>query len=147
MPFAFNFVPTPLSQASGDKRAGEGGGAQPAVKRTKLPPLTDLVAMESAPKKPGAGRLPAVAPLNICVYKITDKAGDAWSQFENIPGSKLWQIQMDHAARPSALFNLRGSFVRSLSLSLSLSISLSLFLVLFLILLVKSDVVCHVLLP
>ena len=70
MPFAFNFVPTPLSQASGDKRAGEGGGAQQAVKRTKLPPLTDLVAMESTPKKPGAGRLPAVAPLNICVYKI-----------------------------------------------------------------------------
>ena len=119
MPFAYNFVPTPLSQASGDKRAGEGGGAQQAVKRTKLPPLTDLVAMESTPKKPGAGRLPAVAPLNICVYKITDKAGDAWSQYENIP-SKLWQIQMDHAARPSALFNLRGSFVRSLSLSLSL---------------------------
>lgn len=125
MPFAFNFVPTPLSQASGDKRAGEGGGAQPAVKRTKLPPLTDLVAMESAPKKPGAGRLPAVAPLNICVYKITDKAGDAWSQFENIPGSKLWQIQMDHAARPSALFNLRGSFVRSLFHCLSFSFCFS----------------------
>lgn len=120
MPFAYNFVPTPLSQASGDKRAGEGGGAQQAVKRTKLPPLTDLVAMESTPKKPGAGRLPAVAPLNICIYKITDKAGDAWSQYENIP-SKLWQIQMDHAARPSALFNLRGSFVAfSFSLSLSL---------------------------
>ena len=126
MPFAYNFVPTPLSQASGDKRAGEGGGAQQAVKRTKLPPFSDLVAIESTPKKPGAGRLPAVAPLNICVYKITDKAGDAWSQFENIPG-KLWQIQMDHAARPSALFNLRGSLF-AFSFSLSISISLSLFL-------------------
>jgi hypothetical protein len=136
MPFAFNFVPTPLSQASGDKRAGEGVGVQQATKRTKLPPLTDLVAMESTPKKPGAGRLPAVAPLNICVYKITDKAGDAWSQFENIPGSKLWQIQMDHAARPIALFNLRGS-------SFAFSFSLALFLVL----LAKPDVVCHVLLP
>ena len=125
MPFAYNFVPTPLSQASGDKRAGEGGGAQQAVKRTKLPPLTDLVAVES-PKKPGAGRLPAVARLNICVYKISDKAGDAWSQYENIP-SKLWQIQMDHAARPSALFNLRGSLF-AFSFSLSFSISLSLFL-------------------
>ena len=50
MPFSFNLVPTPLSQASGKKRAGEAGASQQA-KKPKLPPLTDLVAMESAPKK------------------------------------------------------------------------------------------------
>jgi hypothetical protein len=126
MPFSFNFVPTPLSQASGEKRAGEAGATQQA-KKPKLPPLTDLVAMESAPKKAGASRLPAVAPLNICCYKITDKAGDAWSQFENVPDAKLWQIQLDHSARPSCLFNLRGSFVVVVvvcSVPLSLSSSL-----------------------
>ena len=122
----FSFIPTPNSQASGDKRAGE-ASAQQAAKKTKLPPLADLVAMESAPKRATASKLAAVAPLNICAYKITDKAGDAWSQYENISGAKLWQVQMDHAARPSCLFNLRGSFhvsvYRSLSLSLSLSMS------------------------
>ena len=109
MPFSFNLVPTPLSQASGEKRAGEAGATQQS-KKPKLPDFSDLVAMESAPKKAGASRLPAVAPLNICFFKITDKAGDAWSQFENVPDAKLWQIQLEHSARPSALFNLRGSF-------------------------------------
>ena len=49
-----------------------------------------------------------MAPLNICVYKITDRAGDAWSAFEGA-NAKLWQIQMEHAARPSCLFDLRGT--------------------------------------
>ena len=115
----FTFTPTPNSSASGDKRAGEVGAQQQVAKKSKLPPLADLVAMESAPKRPGASRLAAVAPLNICVYKITDKAGDAWSQYENISGAKLWQVQMDHAARPSCLFNLRGSFHVSVYRSLS----------------------------
>ena len=109
MPFK---VPTPLSQASSEKRAaGEASSQQPNKKRRSLPPMADLVAMESAPKKPGARRLPAVAPLNICVYKITDKAADAWSQFEGVPGAKRWQVQMDHGARPSALFDIRGSLL------------------------------------
>ena len=52
-------------------------------------------------------RLPAVAPLNVCVYKISDRAGDSWSAFEGVD-AKLWQIQLDHSARPSCLFDLRG---------------------------------------
>ena len=122
----FNFTPTPNSQASGDKRAGEVSAQQQVAKKTKLPPLADLVAMESAPKRVGANRLAAVAPLNICVYKITDKAGDVWSQYENVSAAKLWQVQMDHAARPSCLFNFRESFsCFCLSLCLSLFITLS----------------------
>ena len=122
----FNFTPTPNSQASGDKRAaGEVSAQQQVAKKSKLPPLADLVAMESAPKRPGASRLAAVAPLNICVYKVTDNAGDAWSQYENVSDAKLWQVQMDHAARPSCLFNLRGSFHVSVYRSLSLSLSMS----------------------
>ena len=65
MPFK---VPTPLSQASVEKRSAEGASPQQA-KKAKLPPLSDLVAMEAAPKRQGAQRLPAVAPLNVCVYK------------------------------------------------------------------------------
>ena len=67
MPFK---VPTPLSQASGEKRSADGASSSQQTKKQKtLPPLTDMVAMESAPKKGNAQRLPAVAPLNICVYK------------------------------------------------------------------------------
>lgn len=62
-------IPTPLSQASSEKRSAEGAGPQQA-KRAKLPPLSDLVAMEAAPKRANAQRLPAVAPLNIVIYKV-----------------------------------------------------------------------------
>ena len=134
MPFK---VPTPLIQpSSAEKRSSEGGSAQQAKKAKKLPPLHDLVAMESTPKRPGAQRtsrpplpmvftlsfcvffsnairfrsekhrLPIVAPLQICVYKVTDRASDAWNAFEGT-SAKLWQIQLDHSARPSCLFDLR----------------------------------------
>ena len=67
MPFK---VPTPQSQASGEKRSVDGTSSSQQTKKPKtLPPLTDMVAMESAPKKGNAQRLPAVSPLNICVYK------------------------------------------------------------------------------
>ena len=40
--------------------------------------------------------------------QVTDKAADAWPQMEGAAGTKLWQVQMDHAARPTMLFDLRG---------------------------------------
>ena len=56
MPFK---VPTPLSQTS-EKRSADGPStSQPAKKPKSLPPLGNLVAMEAAPKKPNAQRLPA----------------------------------------------------------------------------------------
>ena len=66
MPFK---VPTPLSQASGEKRSADAANSSQQAKRAKLPPLSELVQMESAPKRASAQRLPAVAPLNICIYK------------------------------------------------------------------------------
>lgn len=45
-----------------------------------------------------------VARANICIYKVTDKASDIWSIFENCASTKLWQIQFDHNARRSMFF-------------------------------------------
>ena len=61
-------LPNALSNASGEKRSADGSSSQP-TKKAKLPPLSELVQMESAPKRANAQRLPAVAPLNICIYK------------------------------------------------------------------------------
>ena len=66
MPFK---VPTPLSQASGEKRSADAPHSSQQAKKAKLPPLSELVQMESAPKRANAQRLPAVAPLNVCIYK------------------------------------------------------------------------------
>ena len=38
------------------------------------------------------------------------RASDVWDQFTEADGAELWQIQLEHAARPSAIFNLRDSF-------------------------------------
>ena len=63
MPFQ---IPTPLSQASGEKRPAEGTNSSQQAKKPKaLPPLGDLVAMESAPKRAGAQRL--ALPFGVCV--------------------------------------------------------------------------------
>ena len=43
---------------------------------------------------------------SICIYKVSNKAGDVWSVFENNPSAKLWQIQYDHNAHSSIIFQL-----------------------------------------
>ena len=55
-------------------------------------------------------RLPTTAPFNVCVYKVSDKAGDCWSDVEKYPTYALYQVQIAHEARPSILISLRDSF-------------------------------------
>ena len=59
----------PILQASGEKRSADGVNSSQPAKKAKLPPLSELVQIESAPKRANAQRLPAVASLNICIYK------------------------------------------------------------------------------
>ena len=70
MPFK---IPTPLTNAvaleTGSLASGSSEYAKQREKRM-LPPLSDLVAMEPSPKKPNAQRLPPVADLKICIYKV-----------------------------------------------------------------------------
>ena len=49
------------------------------------------------------------APVNVCVYKITDVAGNLWAAFKDTP-TKLWQVQLEHDARPSITVNILASF-------------------------------------
>ena len=43
--------------------------------------------------------------MNICIYKVTDNAGDLWAQFKDST-TKLWQVQIDHDARPSVTVSI-----------------------------------------
>ena len=66
--------------------------------------------VEQGPRPRTAARsLPASAPVTICVYKITDLAGDVWGAQEGKPVA-LWQIQFDHPAKPSVSFDVVNSF-------------------------------------
>ena len=42
------------------------------------------------------------------MYQVTDSAGDLWAQYKDTD-EKLWQIQLDHDARPSVSVNIRRS--------------------------------------
>ena len=60
-------------------------------------------------------RLPASAPVSVCIYKISDSAGDVWDSFQGqeIP---MWQIQMDHPVQRPITFQMRdgmNDFLRS----------------------------------
>jgi hypothetical protein len=44
------------------------------------------------------------------VYKVSDKAGDCWSDVEKYTTYALYQVQIEHEARPSILISLRDSF-------------------------------------
>ena len=49
-------------------------------------------------RQPSTSRSQVNAPVNICVYKITEASGDVWPQF---PLTKIWQVQMEQDTRPS----------------------------------------------
>ena len=72
-----------LSNAASSKRAsGEPQGAA-----RKIPKVAE---MKEAPRQ-NVSRAQTNAPVNMCVYKITDQSGDVWPAF---PDTKLWQIQV-----------------------------------------------------
>lgn len=88
------------------KKCGADGTMQPP---SKVPKASQLVMVEQGPRPTAPKRLPDSAPVQICIYKVTDCAGDCWAQYESTDTS-LYQIQMKHEARPSCLFDLTRSF-------------------------------------
>ena len=75
----------------------------------KVPKAAALVMVEQGPRPLNPKRLPESAPVQVCIYKVSDCAGDCWAQYEGT-GASLYQVQMKHEARPSALFDLNRSF-------------------------------------
>ena len=50
-----------------------------------------------APRQNNTPRPQSNAPVNICVYKVTDSSGDVWPEY---PDTKLWQIQAGYSLPP-----------------------------------------------
>ena len=75
----------------------------------KVPKASQLVMVEQGPRPMNPKRLPESAPVQVCIYKISNCAGDCWSQYEGTDAA-LYQVQMVHDARPSCLFDLNRSF-------------------------------------
>ena len=73
-----------LSNATSSKRAG--GESQGTPRK-----FQKVAEMKLEAPRQNVSRAQTNAPVNMCVYKITDESGDVWPAF---PDTKLWQIQV-----------------------------------------------------
>ena len=99
-----------LSKASTGKVEGKRTADAAASGPPSKVPRASEITIEAA-QKPSATprRKPAVAPVQVCIYKYSSHAGDLWENFkdDNVP---LWQIQIEHGAQRSITFRLREAF-------------------------------------
>ncbi len=93
-----------LANATPGKRAAE---TESKGSPNKIPKVSQLK-KEAPREKPE--RITTNAPLKICIRKYSDKAGDLWAQFKDQEDCPLYQIQMEHDARPSVTVNLVAQF-------------------------------------
>ena len=98
-----------LSKASGAKETKRPAEAAASGPPNKIPKVSEIT-IEAGPKPSATPRRrPQIAPVQICIYKYTNDAGDCWETFkgDNVP---LWQVQIDHNAQRSITFRLREAF-------------------------------------
>ena len=89
----------------GSKRSAD-GAASPAKAIRKVPKVSEMKIME---KTPVTTRATTSAPVVICVYKVSDNAGDLWALYKD-SNTKLWQVQIEHDARPSISVSIVRQF-------------------------------------
>ena len=95
-----------LSAVPQKRGAPEGGDAA----KKKFPRASELVIDDArAATRPSQTRRPETAPLIVAIYEYSKRAGDVWEKFAGTEAA-LFQIQMKHEARPSALFDMGRGF-------------------------------------
>ena len=70
---------------AGNKRALE-----TPEKVRKIPKVSQMTPTEPRPQ-----RVTTNGPVVMCVYPVTDSAGDLWAQYKDTD-EKLWQVQVSH---------------------------------------------------
>ena len=86
---------------AGNKRALE----TTPEKLRKIPKVSQMTPTEPRPQ-----RVTTNGPVVMCVYSVTDSAGDLWAQYKDTD-EKLWQVQVDHDARLLLEINLATPFL------------------------------------
>jgi hypothetical protein len=73
-------------------------------------PSASKIDIEQGPSPVRRQRMPEKAPVVVCMYKITDRASDLWSHFEEGDEAALFQVQIAHEARPSVCYDMVRTF-------------------------------------
>lgn len=100
-----------MSAVAKDSLRGKRAAESSLGRSSKMPKATDCTFVEQGPKPQRvAQRLPSRAPVLLCIYKVTNEAADVWNLYEKKEGVMLWQVQMQHEARPSITFGIVDEF-------------------------------------
>ena len=90
----------------GKKRANEGDAAP----RSDKLPRASQISIEQGPRPMQAPkRLPVTAPVDVCIYRVTELASDLWDLLQGHDHA-LFQIQVRHDAQRNITFDVRNSF-------------------------------------
>lgn len=82
-----------------------------SARPAKLPRATDILVSETPrPAAQTSRRMPASAPVKICIYRYTNQASDLWDLFHGKDDVPLFQVQIAHEAQRSITFQMRDSF-------------------------------------
>ena len=81
-----------------------------AKKNTAGVPDASKIEIEAGPTPAKKQRLPEKAAVVVCMYKITDRASDLGSHFEEGEEAALYQVQIAHDARPSVTYDMFRTF-------------------------------------
>ena len=88
MPFSTAAAASAKKRVSQTETNEVAGTPRPA----KIPRASDVTILDGPRPATQPRRLPASAPVTVCIYKISDSAGDVWDTFQgqDLP---LWQVQ------------------------------------------------------
>ena len=74
-----------------------------SARPAKLPRASEITLTEQKPRQTQAPRrLPAAAPVDVCIYQYTRVASDVWELFAGKGDVPLYQVQISHAAQVAA---------------------------------------------
>lgn len=91
----------------GKKRANEDNTVD--ARPSKLPKASEI-SVEQGPRPVLAPRRsPVTAPVDVCIYRVTDFASDLWDLLQGRDNALL-QVQIRHEAQRAITFDVRNSF-------------------------------------
>ena len=76
----------------------------------KLPRASEINIEQGPRPLQAPKRLPANAPVDVCIYRVTELASDLWDLLQGKDEFKLYQVQVRHDAQRSITFDVRNSF-------------------------------------
>jgi hypothetical protein len=85
--------------------------AKEEPRKSKFMKVSEIVVEDGPkPEKQSPKKLTPGAPVVVCLYKVTDHAGDVWETYKQSEPKPLWQIQICHEVPRPITYQFRDRF-------------------------------------